>query len=440
MKENEEINEFEEVQTVQETQEFQEVESKKKKVKTGSYFDGGLLELIGWRLLAFLISAITLGIATPWAMCMLYAYQINHTVYNGKRLRFEGTGGDLFVNIFKWVFFTIITLGIYLFFVPVRKAKWVISNIHYEDEDFIKGDSYFDGSTLQFIGINILSKILVVLSLGLLYPFAYCMRLRWINKHTIINRKKLVFAGKALSLWGNYLLWLFLSIITLGIFALWLPILYLKWQSKNIHIKTVNEGEQPLDKSFLIIIPIIILLIIIIASICTKASKWTDDDWNNFITKYHVEDVLKVLDAKDTVEINDNRRDLEEKIEILKREELLNLKTESSSAVTPAIPATPSVPSTPSETDTLKVGSYTVAYGTYTGKDALFDWELQKEIPINIKLVLNKNNLQIDGQTLSYSVQGIDIVANGMPMFRVLGNNKIQYLAQSCPELVYQGI
>ena len=245
---------------------FQEVEKKEEVVRTDSYFDGGVIELIGWRLLAFLISGITLGIGIPWAKCMLYSYQFKHTVYNGKRLKFEGTGGDLFVNMFKWVLLTLITFGIYGFFVPVRKTQWVISNIHFEDEPAAKGESYFDGKTIQLIGVNILCNILNVISLGLLFPFTICYKLGWINRHTVINRKKIVFDGKALSLFGHWLLWGFFTIITLGIFGLWLPIQKLKWQAKNTHIKVVGEQEKK-DSTLLIAIPIIILAIVLVLTL-----------------------------------------------------------------------------------------------------------------------------------------------------------------------------
>ena len=182
---------------------YQEVEQKPKIVRTDSYFDGKLLDLIGWRILAFLITVITLGFGSPWAQCMLYNYQFKHTVYNGKRLKFDGTGGDLFVNIFKWVLLSIITFGIYILVIPVRKTRWVISNLHYEDEDFKIGESFFDGKTIQLIGINILCFILKLISFGLLSAFTECIKLRWINKHTVINRKKLVFTGKGLSLSGK---------------------------------------------------------------------------------------------------------------------------------------------------------------------------------------------------------------------------------------------
>ena len=241
---------------------FEEVNVKKPVARTDSYFDGGLLELIGWKILAGLITIITVGIARPWAKCMIYSWQFKHTVYNGKRLKFEGTGGDLFVQYFKWILLSIITLGIYLFFIPVSKTKWVISNLHFEDENLIRHESYFDGNTFELIGINILCALLNLISLGLLYTFTVCFKLKWINKHTVINKKMLYFNGHAINLFGKYILWIFLTIITFGIFGLWIHIKMLKWQSKNIHIKVVGEQEVK-DNSFLIAIPIAILGIIL---------------------------------------------------------------------------------------------------------------------------------------------------------------------------------
>ena len=261
---NNDANKFEEVET------YQEVESIKKEIRTDSYFDGSLIELIGWKLLSFLITIVTLGIGAPWGACMIYSYEINHTVYNGKRLKFEGTGGDLFVNIFKWVLLSIITLGIYTLFIPIRKTKWVISHIHFEDEHFIKNESFFDGKTIQLIGINILSTILNFISFGLLSSFTYCYKTKWIIKHTVINRKKLVFTGRAISLFGRCMLWGFLTVITFGIFGLWIPIKKLKWQNKNTHIKVVGEEEYKKDKSLYIAIPVLIIGIILFSLIVPK--------------------------------------------------------------------------------------------------------------------------------------------------------------------------
>ena len=61
-----------------------------------SYFDGGLLSYVGWIILGTIVTIFTLGIAYPWALCMVYGWKINHTVVNGKRLKFIGTGIGLF--------------------------------------------------------------------------------------------------------------------------------------------------------------------------------------------------------------------------------------------------------------------------------------------------------------------------------------------------------
>lgn len=75
-----------------------------------SRFEGSLLGLIGVNILAWVISVLTFGIATPWAMCIKYKWQINNTVIEGRRLKFIGTGSSLFMNYIKWWILTIITL------------------------------------------------------------------------------------------------------------------------------------------------------------------------------------------------------------------------------------------------------------------------------------------------------------------------------------------
>lgn len=93
-----------------------------------SYFDGGLLELFGWSLLAGTITTVTLGIAYPWALCMVYGWKINHTVINGNRLKFNGKGIELFGNWIKWFVLCIVTLGIYSFWLGIALEKWKVKN------------------------------------------------------------------------------------------------------------------------------------------------------------------------------------------------------------------------------------------------------------------------------------------------------------------------
>ena len=98
-----------------------------------SYFDGGLLQLIGWQILGGLVTAITLGICYPWAVCMIYRWEAKHTVINGRRLKFDGTAAQLFGNWIKWILLTIITLGIYSFWLNIKLIQWKTKHTVFAD-------------------------------------------------------------------------------------------------------------------------------------------------------------------------------------------------------------------------------------------------------------------------------------------------------------------
>lgn len=98
-----------------------------------SYFDGGLFELVIYRIIGFFLTTFTLGLAFPWAMCLVYGWEINHTVIDGKRLRFDGTGAELFGNWIKWLLLTFITLGIYGFWVGISIKKWQVKHTYFID-------------------------------------------------------------------------------------------------------------------------------------------------------------------------------------------------------------------------------------------------------------------------------------------------------------------
>lgn len=89
-----------------------------------SYFDGGLLQFIGWTILGWIVTICTLGICLPWAITMIYGWKINHTVIEGKRMKFNGSAVGLFGNWIKWWFLTIITIGIYGFWVFIKLEDW----------------------------------------------------------------------------------------------------------------------------------------------------------------------------------------------------------------------------------------------------------------------------------------------------------------------------
>lgn len=98
-----------------------------------SYFDGGLFELVLYQVAAMIVTVVTLGICYPWAICFLYKWKMEHTVIEGKRLTFQGTGISLFGNWIKWVLLTIITFGIYSFWLGIAVEKWKVKNTFFKE-------------------------------------------------------------------------------------------------------------------------------------------------------------------------------------------------------------------------------------------------------------------------------------------------------------------
>ena len=96
-----------------------------------SYFDGGLFQLIGYSILGTLITTAALGICLPWAYCMIYNWEIKHTVIEGKRLEFDGTAVQLFGKWIKWLLLTIVTFGIYGFWVSIKLRQWKTMHTHF---------------------------------------------------------------------------------------------------------------------------------------------------------------------------------------------------------------------------------------------------------------------------------------------------------------------
>ena len=101
--------------------------------------------------------------------------------------------------------------------------------------------STFTGDLLEQIGIGLLSAIIIICTLGLGVPWATCIQERWNAKHTIIDGQQLYFDGNALQLFGNYIKWLLLTIITLGIYSFWLVIKMKQWVVSHTHHTSLKQ-------------------------------------------------------------------------------------------------------------------------------------------------------------------------------------------------------
>ena len=97
-----------------------------------SKFTGGLLGMIGIGILQALIITFTLGFGAPWAICLKESWYVKHTVIDGRKLTFDGTGAQLFGNYIKWFLLTLVTCGIYSFWLTIKMQQWVTKHTHME--------------------------------------------------------------------------------------------------------------------------------------------------------------------------------------------------------------------------------------------------------------------------------------------------------------------
>lgn len=223
-----------------------------------SYFDGRVIQWIGWKLLGALITVITLGICYPIAYGWIVKWECKHTVVKGYRQNFNGVAASLLPRWILWEFLTLITLTIFGWWTPIRLAKWKVARLEwvkvdasvpelaYNTNEEAERKSYFDGRLIQWLGWRIAGFFVTVFTLGICYPLAYAWLVKWECKHTTVNGYRLVFNGKPGSLIGKWVLWMLLTIVTFFIFALWIPVKLRKWKVTRLEF----EKDFKLNKKF----------------------------------------------------------------------------------------------------------------------------------------------------------------------------------------------
>jgi len=95
------------------------------------------------------------------------------------------------------------------------------------------GRFQFDGGAGTYLGTGILAALITIFTLGICYPFAMVLLERWRCKHTYIDGQRLVFTGTGIGLFGLWIKWFLLIIITLGIYSFWVAPRIQQWKVEN---------------------------------------------------------------------------------------------------------------------------------------------------------------------------------------------------------------
>ena len=131
-----------------------------------SFFDGNFWELFGIELLAGIITFFTIGICYPKAMEIIYKYEQNHKVYNEQRCAFNGTASQLFGTWIICIILSLITFGIYTWWVPIKIKQWQINHTYFISEGPTEENQNKD--SLSFDGMITKSPVIAFICGGLL--------------------------------------------------------------------------------------------------------------------------------------------------------------------------------------------------------------------------------------------------------------------------------
>ena len=199
-------------------------------------FDGWLLQEIGWFLLGFLVTIITIGICFPVAYCWMLKWNYKHTLYDGKRLTFDGKASQLIGKWICWLLLCIPTVGIFALFIPKKLMNWKVSHLHLAGEQPYLG-GIFKANPIVYVLVILGCSLLNLLTLTLLKPIFVTWKNRYIQNRLVIDGRRMEFDGNGIQLLGKYILWSLLKIVTIGIYGFFVHIRMKKWVSMHTHMK-----------------------------------------------------------------------------------------------------------------------------------------------------------------------------------------------------------
>lgn len=102
----------------------------------------------------------------------------------------------------------------------------------------------FDGGAGTYVGTAILATVITIFTLFIAYPYALVLMERWKAKHTYVKGFQLKFTGTGIGLFGQWIKWLLLVIITLGIYSFWVMPRLQKWKVEHTDFVIAKPTES----------------------------------------------------------------------------------------------------------------------------------------------------------------------------------------------------
>lgn len=196
-------------------------------------------KMIGTGLLLFYVGLIAI---LPIAIHGSYRYRMSRSSWRGIRFGYRGDRKEFTLLFFKWIFFTIITLGIYGPWMAMNMRNYLLGNVRFGDVEF-----KYDGDGGDYFALNIKGYLLTLITFGI-YGFWWQKELFEYYVNNLSLRKgneKLNFTSIATG--GGFfkliVINILLLIFTLGLGYAWVATRTIKFVFENIEV----DGNLNLD-------------------------------------------------------------------------------------------------------------------------------------------------------------------------------------------------
>ena len=209
-------------------------------------FQGTGGELFVTVLVGYLLTVITFGIYLPWFVCKLQSFVMANTTLGPTkrgdlRMEFSGRGGELFVTGLVGYLLTLITFGIYLPWFLVKLIKFFSENMVATAQDGTRFRLRFEGTGGELFVTVLVGYLLTAITFGIYAPWFICKLNKVLRQRTMILENEQTvgnfdFEGKGGELFVTFLVGYLLTIITVGIYFAWFQVKLMKFMAENTRV------------------------------------------------------------------------------------------------------------------------------------------------------------------------------------------------------------
>lgn len=197
---------------------------------------------LGFQVIGIIVFYLALIAIIPLAIHGSYRYRMSRTSWRGIRFGYRGDRNELIKNFFKWIFLTLITVGIYGAWLTINLRNYVVSNIRFGSIE-VK----YEGDGFSYFSLNFKGYLLTIFTLGI-YGFWWQKDLfnYYIDNLTFHHEGKKI-EVRSIATGGGFfkliVVNLLIVIFTLGLGYAWVVVRTMDFVLKNIEL----SGDIDLD-------------------------------------------------------------------------------------------------------------------------------------------------------------------------------------------------